>query len=224
MLAARIASDSLPVPVATNIIYYNKLVNSIQKRLATILLWLPARSCTQKKTSDDVPLATRPNRTELLSKTTHKVKLANNRYQCIKCDNSFSAQDTSLNHWLSTRCPILDVPPVAKGHITHIHKPIKINDTIHIGNRSSHFSHDLYKYKGLIYCNRCGAHGAKQFVLLANPCEAARTSGQRTLTCIEQDKIPIGYKKWPIDEIAQSFDTSDNHGVSPGSTCSMGSS
>ena len=133
-----------------------------------------------------------PKRHVLLQETDHDIKIVNNRYHCTKCLNTFSAKDPASKHWLMTKC----TGTQQKGHLV-VGNPTKINEIIHLGNKSSHVSHDLYRYRGLVYCNKCGAYGSKQLSLLANQCEAARTAGLRTLKCIEQDKLPTGLTEWP---------------------------
>ena len=46
--AAQRASETIPKPIATNIIYYANLVGRIQKRLANIIMQLPAREQNDK--------------------------------------------------------------------------------------------------------------------------------------------------------------------------------
>ena len=167
----------LPNAIANNIINNYLLVQRIQKRLASILLWLPTReSKSNPNPNNDIIKETK---SFLLSQTKHIVQIKNNRYHCKVCLNSFSAADPNAKRWLKSSCTAPFV-----GTSSAEEKPTKLNDIIHIGNKSSHVSHDLYKYKQTIYCNNCGAHGSAKFVLLSKPCQAAKSAGLRTLSSI----------------------------------------
>ena len=75
---------------------------------------------------------------------------------------------------------------------SNMHRPAKLNDVLHIGDKSSHASHNLCKYRGLVYCSKCGAHGTSHFNLLAKQCGAPKEAGLRTLRCINKGWLPNG--------------------------------
>ena len=45
--------------------------------------------------------------------------------------------------------------------------------------------------QNLIYCNKSGAHGSSRFNLLAEPCEAAKTAGLRTVKQVNNDTCSV---------------------------------
>ena len=70
---------------------------------------------------------------------------------------------------------------------------------MHIGNKHIHVSHKLYRYRGLIFCQRCGnitqGDMAKSLV---NKCGPAKAYGSRNLAAIRGGRIPPKVKEWPI--------------------------
>jgi hypothetical protein len=85
------------------------------------------------------------------------------------------------------------------------HKPIKVDESLHRGNADTHSSHTLFSFRGLIYCNRCGARaGASQVRLLAKPCDAPGQHRNQVLKCINCNNLPNGVLKWPDDESSSS--------------------
>ena len=96
-----------------------------------------------------------------------------------------------MKPWLQTVCQThLETP--------RLHKPIKCTENTHFGNQMSHTSHDLYSYRGLLYCNKCGARsGVNQIRKLAKPCEAITGAGKLVLGCIKKGIRPPGVDMWP---------------------------
>ena len=62
----------------------------------------------------------------------------------------------------------------------------------------SYIFHAIYKYRGLLYCNKCGARcGVNQIRKLARPCEAITGAGKLVLGCINKGIRPPGVDMWP---------------------------
>ena len=103
--------------------------------------------------------------------------------------------DPARKHWLMTAC----VPVKSSDIVSQVASiPVPISMPIHIGNQVSHSSHSLKKYKGLIYCNKCGARAAgTQMKYLAKQCLPPTTMGRRTLACIKSGRLPSGLTEWP---------------------------
>jgi len=187
---ARIAAQQcqVPKPVAANFVNVVELAREVQQRLATILVNFPDRvGSRSERTSHHVRIPL----DDLLARTSHKLVKSGNRYACSVCLNNFSIKDASLKHWLQTTCHTDTQPP-------HLYKPIKCTDNTHFGNQMSHISHDTYNYRGLLYCDKCGARsGVNQIRKLARPCEAITDSGKNVLACIRKGIRPPGVAMWP---------------------------
>ena len=186
------AAAACELPDATTTPYLSQVqrVKHIQKRLTTIAMYLPARE--KKHEATKPPVVPRPNRVALLASSSHSIITNGSRYTCTVCKSSFSSSDPGCNHWLSTQCLAPMLSPQE-------HVPARFEGPVHIGNRISHFSHDLYSYRGIIYCNTCGARsGINQIRNLGSQCEPSGSGGQAVLRAIELEKNPPGGTEWPI--------------------------
>lgn len=182
----------LPKPVATNYIYYVSLVVRIQKRLATILLNLPPRQREKEEKSMPVP---RMKLDDLLANTSHNVVNLVNRIRCTKCLNSFSLTDPACKAWLQLSCSPAGVS-ICSLNPTHAPKPL--TEPIHIGNQVSQMSHKMASYRGFIYCTQCGSRaGENQIRNLAKQCAPPTNTGEYTLKCISDGRLPPGLTAWP---------------------------
>ena len=164
------------------------MIEHIQKKLTTIAMYLPLREKQEVTKPAVVPRITGE---ELLTTTSHNISINGNQYSCTTCLSSFSVIDPGCKHWLSIQC-------VAPASPVQDHKPTKFNDSVHLGNRTSHSSHDLFKYRGIIYCNTCGARaGTNQIRNLGTQCEPPNEGGRRVLSAIKLGKMPPGITEWP---------------------------
>ena len=100
--AAQQAGLGIPRPIAINIIYYASLVTRIQKRLATIVMHLPAREHNDAKPVSQVVKP--PKIADVVAASEHSVSFASNRYFCSVCKNNFRVGDPGLRSWLSSSC------------------------------------------------------------------------------------------------------------------------
>ena len=68
-------------------------------------------------------------------------------------------------------------------------------------SRVSHYTHDLYIYKGLVYCNVCGNRGSNnQIRKLAKPCNGSplpNTCGALALAATRDGCLPPRLDQWP---------------------------
>jgi hypothetical protein len=132
---AREAADAeeISAAIATPYLHYVTLTTRIQRRLATIMLYLPAR---EKKQRQPVVRISRPKLDNLLSETGHEIVVTGSRYACARCHNSFRIADPSLKIWLQSQC----IPVLLNS--TSRPTPLAREDTFHIGNNTTHASHN----------------------------------------------------------------------------------
>ena len=150
---------------------------------------LPHRDINKIQKDKSMP---RQNVEELIALSSHTLIRKANRVSCTVCHSSFRINDPSCKPWLSTVCHPVPFSP----HIEH--KVINVTEPIHIGNQLSHSTHCLRKYRGLLYCSKCGARsGNNQIRLLARQCTPPTKYGQRTLDELENGQIPAGLSQWP---------------------------
>jgi len=189
-LAAKAAEEfKLPINITTPYIFQVKRIKKIQVRLTTIGLYLPQRD---KRKEDKEPKVT-INKDNALAETSHNIIQVNNRYKCTVCLNSFRRDDKGFKHWLITQC----VKP-SNESIISLHTPVKVNTHIHLGNSTVHTSHNMYDYRGIMYCNVCGARtGMDQMRYLSKQCQPPGPGGKALLLAIAKNKLPAGLKEWP---------------------------
>ena len=154
---------------------------------------MPERGAYRRTKAE--PPQPRPDLGQLLSNTAHTIQVTGPRYFCSVCLSNFHIGDPSCKAWLQSVCiPPFSVQPAS------IHNPTPLTDVCHIGNSVSHISHQLYSYRGLIYCNKCGSFaGSSRLVNLARACEPPTDTGLRVLTSIAEGNMPHGVTMWPHD-------------------------
>ena len=105
-----------------------------------------------------------------------------NRISCARCHNSFNKKDPCLKAWLVCSC-------VAIGKDTD--RPVTIPyEEIHLGNRVTHISHSLFKFRGIVFCNKCGTKGSAKLHKLSSPCLPPTQYGISNLKALRAGKLP----------------------------------
>ena len=85
-----------------------------------------------------------------------------------------------------------------------IDRPSSIPTQIYIGDRSTHHTHALSVFRGIVYCARCGVVAVTKQVLLLAPCEGRLLGkpgyyGRSNIDRLGQGLVPYGVRGgWPI--------------------------
>ena len=178
----------VPLNVSAPIIYYHNLTKRIQFRLIDILCHLPHRA---KVHSIKLPKIPKPKLEDIIGNSTHVAFVSQGLVCCARCRQSFPKTGELCKRWLATTCPDI-------GQTTD--QPIPIpHYQIHIARGLTHHSHRMHMYRGLYFCNRCGAIGEKRLNKLARQCETPTEAGSRNIRYIKNNKLPVGVPRWPID-------------------------
>ena len=174
--------------------FYVKLVKKIQKRLVAITLNLPAQNkhvVVPKPTKEPAPPIA-----ELIAMSQHVIVVKNLWYSCSNCKSSFKRSDAGFKHWLQSGCL-----PLTAASTSAAPRHVPMGNPVHMGSQVSHHTHDLYIYKGLVYCNVCGNRGSNnQIRKLAKPCSGPPlpyTYGALALAAIRDGCLPPGLNQWP---------------------------
>ena len=157
----------------------------------------------------------------LIAASGHALVVKNGRRCCRHCNRHTS--ESRLVSWLSagpcrgptdvkpcaSRLPMPLPSPLVKyiepaaeiPSTIHEHdpRPAHCNHQVQLGTRLSHSSHHLAKYKGLVWCWRCGCTGSyKQAVGLCRPCNERPISltKQQILNRLRSGKPHKG-QEWP---------------------------
>ena len=178
---------NLPMHITSAYLYHYRLTKRIQYRLATILVQLPHRTKAAVEPAHPVNI---PPLDDILAETRHVLYRRADKICCAGCSNQFSAKDPNLRAWLATYCSSAG---------SDRDRPIPLPfEEVHIGNRFTHISHRLNRYRGLVYCRKCGCRAGKSRLgKLCEPCLPPTEYGQASILALLQGKLPPGLDKWP---------------------------
>ena len=159
---------TLPLHVTGPYLYHVSLTKKIQHRLATILINLSSRTkpnCVVK--SKPAPI-TSPSVHELMAESQHILHSDAKRVGCVRCHSSFLLSDPAFPHWVKSRCAAI---------ATSYDRPVSLPfEELHIGNQYTHISHQLNKFRGLIYCRKCGCRAGRALIRkLSDKCQPGLT-------------------------------------------------
>jgi len=180
---------------ATDYLYYYYLAKSLQRRFIDIMQSLPKRNYFSKLSPiinlPPVPLE------DYFQTSQHHIKDACNRLTCKYCYNTISKDlpKQQLIDFCKTTC----THPFERAGPTPI-------GTLKIGKTSTHQSHKLRIYKGLIFCKNCGSYTQGQLLkALSQPCEEGRAHGKSAKKRIYEGNKPYGLKQWPAENPTSLF-------------------
>jgi hypothetical protein len=179
----------LPLHITGPYLYYASLTKKIQHRLTTILTNLPSRNRANLKESK--PFLVRcPSVQELIVESTHVVHSDSTRVGCARCHNNFALHDPILKHWLGSACSAI---------ATSYDRPVPLPfEELHIGNKFTHISHQLNKFRGLIYCRKCGCRAGRALLRkLSEKCQPPTPYGLLAIQALKDGKLPPNLKVWP---------------------------
>ena len=188
--AGRAAHDhTVPVNVSSTHIYYYSLTRKIQRRLIDIITSLPHRTRLPKPPKPFALPEVDPSIQELMQFSQHVPLLHDGRISCARCMNSLPSSGIATKQWLKAPCNAI---------ASDRDKPVRLHHTtIQIGHLSTHPSHSLTVYRGMLFCNKCGSRGIVKLRNLARQCEAPGTAGVALLRAINNNKLPNGVDEWP---------------------------
>ena len=179
----------MPLNVSAPYLHYVRLVRRIQHRLATIVCNLPSRERVDLSWSR-VTKVPKTHFADLLTSTTHVINCQDKLVKCMRCLSSMHKLNPNLQLWLNSPC-------LAVG--SSCDRPVPLPyDIVHAGHASTHVSHSLYKYRGLIYCNKCGNRGElNKLRKLSRQCLPPTQYGLASLSALAIGKAPPHLTEWP---------------------------
>ena len=141
-------SARVPLNVSAPYLYYVSLTKKIQ--LGWPLSCYPYQTDPNPRKRE---VERRTNLNTLFASTSHVLFEADSRVSCARCHSGMHKLNPSLKHWLSSGCP---------GIGNSSDRPILLKyEEVHVGDNTSHSSHKLYVYQGLVYCKRCGVRSGR---------------------------------------------------------------
>ena len=189
---ASIAANAvqLDMNVVAKVLYYTSLVKKIQKRLVRVLVSLVEKAKYDKKFPTLVE--PKPTLNHFIQNTSHNLSISDGCYKCLDCHASVGRSSPNLVNWMKSQC-------IAVPYDDSL-SPARVPGwfRIQIGNTIPHVSHELLSIRGVLFCNMCGAYGAKKCVLLAKPCALhCTTSSKLARDRLLLSKLPGSLRRWP---------------------------
>jgi hypothetical protein len=179
---------------ATDYLYYYGLAKSLQRRFIDIIQSLPKRNYSKLSpiiNTPPIPLE------DYYQTSQHHIKDASNRLTCNNCYNTISKN--------LPKQQLIDFCRTSCSHPFERAGPTPIG-TVKIGKTSTHQSHKLRLYKGLIFCNNCGNYTqGKLLKSLNQPCEEVKPHGKSAKKRISQGNKPYGLNQWPAENPTSLF-------------------
>ena len=184
-------SHEISQNIAASFIYYYGLTRKIQRRCAAIICSLPNRLKTRvpKNLFSPQPVSV----DSLLHNSSHFVFVDNrNKIRCARCLDCMPASGSRVRQWLKSECANFKVDEI---------RPVPLKaEIVQLGNRSSHPTHQIFHFKGLIFCNKCGYRGPQKLVGLFRPCKPPSQQGKQNLKDLAAGRLPYGLSQWPAAE------------------------
>ena len=192
-IQAKIGAQRICVDLNTSspIIFYTSLVKRIQNRLIAIITNLPHRINTHTKRI----AAPKENIEATMQRSTHVCFVQSDRMQCARCLSSIPIN----NHNKCLRFLASDCATIG----SDTDRPVPLSsDLVQIGKLDIHVSHKLLVFKGIVFCDKCGAISQrKKLGNLASVCCPPTTYGKNNLERLRKGNLPINVLTWPTQSI-----------------------
>ena len=162
-----------------------RLVQKIQKRYIAILFSLN----NEHKRYDLKVKNPVPSTNTLVDHSAHMIVVSNGTAHCACCRQSYDMKHIGVRDWIQGVClPILDDDTVTPAQVP----PWQVKK---VGKLASHVSHQLFTFKGLLFCNKCGYCAATFTRKLHDECVGfALLYGSRNLKSLWNGVIPGNFE------------------------------
>ena len=167
-----------------------RMVRLIQLRLATIVCNLPKRNIKKSISHGYNPTPGKPSKEQAMANSEHLLRTIEMVAQCSECLSMVHLNSPDFYAFLRTPCI-----PAVRSHACNV----SIVGQIRIRNQESHPTHDMYSYRGIQYCNKCGYMVKRRMQNLIKPCNGSdrrSVHGQRVLESITRQELPPGVDCW----------------------------
>ena len=177
------------------------LVSKIQKRAVIILAETANRQVVKAAArSAKSPLPTVAN---LSMQSQHNITAIGKVLHCFACHRHSAPGAVAARAFLATPCR----PDVvlSSSYTAGAVRPTKIpsDRTIQVGHQVVHSSHEIYIFKGMHFCKKCGNYAVKRLLNLAKECEPRGKTPEHTarirsaVVSLLQGKLPRGVSEHP---------------------------
>ena len=146
----------------------------MQRRAATIICHLPHRERLPKVS---MPRVTFPSVEHCIDISQHAIIRSGPTLRCVICDARMNENGPHVRRFLATPC-------VAAINFMQ-YQPKRVPKPIMVGNKITHESHNLFTYRGVVFCQTCGFTAQRMLKGLAAECRAGRERTQHGQRCID---------------------------------------
>lgn len=171
------------------VVSYTHLVPKIHLRMAAVLSSLGNR---ERTSLPEHKWSTQLTTQELMRHTDHAVEESSGLLYCVQCFARMGKTNPKVRQWLQSDC----VPPgkMPQDECMRVHTPVRVN------KQTTHHTHILFIFRGLLFCRQCGAYSLTKLANLARECvgEGKRTNyGTENVNRIQAGLLPRKVKAWP---------------------------
>ena len=199
-------SVELAMHVATPVTWHVALIKKIQRRLVRIIVSVLPKLSFDKDVSAPKLRVIKPSINDCVEATNHNVVVLHNGWRCVDCLSYVSNTSSNIRAWLSAPCNALPYDD----RLAVV--PIPTWYRIQIGNQSPHVTHQMCSFKGILFCDACGAFGIVRTRLLALECKRRCTpASDRARTRIRRGEVPVPGMPWPPQNIKFTQPRHSNH-------------
>ena len=130
---------------------------------------------------------------------------------CVQCNTTSPIGRHAIVQWLTTECRP-DTTLLSSFKAGHA-RPARfaVGKQLSIGHQRIHDSHNMFVYRGLMFCKTCGYYGIKRALRLTDPCGQhfttddaglrRRRQGARVVADLLKGNLPHGVDAWPNDVV-----------------------
>ncbi len=128
---------------------------------------------------------------QAMANSEHIFRTTDSVVQCSECLSKVHLNSPDFYSFVRTPC----IPAI------RTHACVSIVGQIRIRNQHSHPTHDMYSFRGIQYCNKCGYMVKRRMQNLTKPCNGSdrrSAHGRRVLESIARHELPPGVECWPV--------------------------
>ena len=174
----------------SGVIWFSSLVQKIQRRMVRVIISLVEKISYVKRYPTPKPQT--PTLDDAVQASNHNIIVEGNSFRCLQCLGSVSKLSPNCKNWLKAMCETTPFDDSEK------HVPVPSWHLVQIGNSIPHSTHQLFSLKGITFCMKCGAFGAKRCRLLVRQCRlTCSVASQRALDRLTSGNLPVEGMAWP---------------------------
>ena len=138
------------------------------------------------------PTSAKATLVDMIRASPHNIRQQGKTLRCLDCLGTVSQNSQHVKLWLASSCSALlydDHDRIVSIPSWHV---------IQIKNIIPHHTHTLMSYRGVIFCDKCGAYAVNRCRMFFSPCtQVCTVASQQARTKLRQHKLPTRSMHWP---------------------------